>query len=32
MLSYRYWRRAFQRDPAVLGDINVNGAFLTVIG
>jgi predicted permease len=33
MLSYGYWRRAFQRDPAVLGrSINVNGAWLTVIG
>ena len=32
MLSYRYWTRAFQRDPSVTGrSINVNGAWLTVI-
>ena len=33
MLSYRYWSRAFHRDPSVPGrSINVNGAWLTVIG
>ena len=33
MLSYGYWRRAFQRDPGVLGrSINVNGVALTVVG
>ena len=33
MLSYRYWNRAFQRDPSAAGrSINVNGVWLTVIG
>jgi predicted permease len=33
MLSYRYWNRAFHRDPEALGRvINVNGVRLTVIG
>ena len=33
MLSYRYWSRAFHRDPTVPGrSINVNGVWLTVIG
>ena len=33
MLSYRYWSRAFHRDPSVPGrSINVNGVWLTVVG
>jgi predicted permease len=33
MLSYDYWRKAYQLDPAVLGkSINVNGRWLTVVG
>jgi predicted permease len=33
MLSYGYWRRAYERDPGVLGrSINVNGIAVTVVG
>ena len=33
MLSYRYWNRAYHRDPSVLGrSINVNSVWLTVVG
>jgi predicted permease len=33
MLSYDYWRKSYQLDPAVLGKpINVNGTWLTVVG
>jgi predicted permease len=33
VLSYTYWRRAYNRDPGVIGRaINVNGAWATVVG
>jgi predicted permease len=33
VLSYSYWRRAFGRDPSVLGrSINVSGLWVTVVG